>query len=335
MPVVGLCCHSARKRFSPVIIMASTDKQLFILDVDTGVDDAQAIMLALSQPTTCHLLAITCVAGNTSLDNVCLNTLRVLKVCDRLDVPVYRGCHEPIIGTPTESPHGSDGHGGLENPESVDINLIKKEHAIHALIRLVTEHPNEITLVALAPLTNVALAHKIDTTFSSKLKRLIIMGGNTEGHGNVKGLAAEYNFLSDPEAAFIVLDGFQCPITLIGWEVCQNSWVPWMDYYRRMNADTPKARLLQSVSRYHLQWHKDLDRPRYVACDSLATALAINADVVTKREDVYARVELRGEITRGQMVCDWKRLLEKKPNVDVVLEIDVARAGEMLDQMLM
>ncbi|KAJ8312030.1 hypothetical protein KUTeg_009403 [Tegillarca granosa] len=151
-------------------------KKKVIIDVDTGVDDAQAIMLALSSDKL-EVLAITCVQGNTHIDNVCKNTLKTLKVCNRLDIPVYRGCTKPLTGVvPKMAPfHGEDGLGDAQNPPEVDIGLIQSEHAVLALLRLVNENPGEITLIALAPLTNVAMAIRLDSDLGSKLKEVKII----------------------------------------------------------------------------------------------------------------------------------------------------------------
>ncbi|VDI65702.1 uridine nucleosidase [Mytilus galloprovincialis] len=158
-----------------------------IIDVDTGVDDASAIMLALSRPEV-EVVAITCVNGNVAIDDVCRNTLRVLKVCNRLDIPVYKGAEKSILGEGERASHyhGNDGLGDAQNHEPVDITMIKMEHAVNALLRLVNENPGEITLVALAPLTNIALALRLDPDFGSKLKEVFIMGGNIEGKHYVK-----------------------------------------------------------------------------------------------------------------------------------------------------
>lgn len=154
----------------------------YIIDVDTGVDDAQAIMLALSRPEV-EVVAITCVAGNVNVDQVCLNTLKVLTVCGRLDVKVYKGSNKPLVHEGFEATyfHGLDGLGDAKLDIAVSLDQIQKEHAVTAMLRLVNEYPGEITLVALAPLTNIAIALKQDANFGKKLKKVTLMGGNTQG----------------------------------------------------------------------------------------------------------------------------------------------------------
>uniref|UniRef100_A0AAV2K1Z2 Sodium/hydrogen exchanger n=1 Tax=Knipowitschia caucasica TaxID=637954 RepID=A0AAV2K1Z2_KNICA len=145
------CKHSQRAS-------ANMSKKL-LLDVDCGVDDAQAIMLALAAPRV-DILGITCVHGNTSVENVCKNTLRVLKVCNKLEIPVFKGASKSILGHEVkgENFHGLDGLGDAPDPNAPSVDLIQKEGAVSAMIRIVNENPGEVSLVATAPLTNLALA---------------------------------------------------------------------------------------------------------------------------------------------------------------------------------
>ncbi|CAH1263162.1 Hypp2640 [Branchiostoma lanceolatum] len=158
-------------------------RQLVVLDVDGGVDDAQAIMLALTHPHV-QVLGITCVAGNVNVDQVCRNVLRVLKVFDRLEVPVFAGASLSLLGTHVDACHylGQDGMGDVPDPDPPSADLVQSEHAVSALLRLSREYP---------------------------------------GLGNVTP-SAEYNFWCDPEAAHVVLEGYVSlfPITVVPWETC-------------------------------------------------------------------------------------------------------------------
>merc|ERR1719419_1408629 len=152
-----------------------------IIDCDVGTDDAQAVMMALVQPHV-DLVAVTTVFGNAPLDNTCINTLRVLKACGRLDIPVYRGAANSLTGRAGvgDGFHGKDGLGDVFLPEvdPVDEGAIEREHAASALARLAAENPGEYTLVATGPLTNLALALHLDPKFGENLKDCFIMGGN-------------------------------------------------------------------------------------------------------------------------------------------------------------
>ncbi len=118
-----------------------------------------------------------------------------------------------------DSYQGCDGFNDVSFPEQPDISKVSGELAVDAIRRLVKKHPREITMVCLAPLTNLALALKVDEEVTNGLKELVLMGGNVEGIGNMT-IAAEFNFHSDPEAAHVVMDVSRFPITVVSWELC-------------------------------------------------------------------------------------------------------------------
>ncbi|XP_023241661.1 probable uridine nucleosidase 1 [Centruroides sculpturatus] len=193
-----------------------------VIDTDCGVDDALALMLAFSRSDLCEVLAVTCCHGNTIVDNVCDNVLRVCEACDIKQLDIFRGCHRPLIDRPCpEDFFGVDGFGNKSSEFPKSSIGIKEEHAVHALIRLAKEYPKEISVVAIAPLTNLALAQRIDPTFFANLKEICILGGNVDAIGNVT-TAAEFNFFADPEAAYIVLSE-EANFTIIPWETCEKS----------------------------------------------------------------------------------------------------------------
>ncbi|XP_062574557.1 nucleoside hydrolase-like isoform X1 [Saccostrea cucullata] len=207
-------------------------KQKMIIDCDTGVDDAQAIMMAVSRPEI-DVIAITCVNGNVDIDNVCKNTLRVLKICDSLHIPIFKGSARSIVHYDEDASHvhGKDGLGDVPDALDVNLNCIQEEHAVNALTRLSKMHEGEVKLVALAPLTNLGLALRMDPDFSRRLKGLVIMGGNMQGKGNrSSSIASEFNFGSDPEAAYIVLHEMKCPITIVPLELCLSQVFPWVRF---------------------------------------------------------------------------------------------------------
>ncbi|KAL5015916.1 hypothetical protein ScPMuIL_005505, partial [Solemya velum] len=317
------------------IEIAEMGKKLLI-DVDTGVDDAHALILALSQPEV-EVLGITCVHGNVDLDQVCKNTLRVLKVCGKMNVPVYRGSAKPILGYQVNASHyhGKDGLGGKADMVEVDAGLVQSEPAVLAMLRLVNHYPGEITLVALAPLTNIALALKIDPDFGKKLKDLTVMGGNIEGRGNVT-VSAEFNFGADPEAASIVLSEMKCKLSLMSWETNLQSCQPWEWAKKWLATDTQKGRFINAISQTIVTAQRQVvDRPFFRSCDLFTMATIVDPDVITETKDVHAVVELHGQITRGQMVVDWRGLLAQEPNVRLITKIDKDRARVLFEGMIL
>ncbi|XP_067116803.1 inosine-uridine preferring nucleoside hydrolase-like isoform X1 [Osmerus mordax] len=310
-----------------------------LTDVDTGVDDAQAIMMALVAPNV-EILGITCVHGNTSLENACKNTLRVLKVCGRLDIPVFRGAPEPLLGCPVDAEgfHGADGLGDAPDPHAPGLEMLQKEGAVEAMIRIVNQHPGEVSLVATAPLTNLALAVKLDPSLPQKLKGLYIMGGNTNSRGNTT-VCAEFNFVADPEAAYIVLNKFNCPTHIATWEFACENMLPWTFCDPWLAQDSDKACFMRSIFRHTMDVARQTERYRremvagcgFASCDSYAMAAAIDDRFVTASEKVAVTVELQGSFTRGMMVLDTLGVLKNQHKISVMRKVDL----EMFKKMLM
>ena len=189
-----------------------------ILDVDTGVDDAFAILYATRNPEI-TVLGITCVDGNTRLKNVCQNTLQVLDMAGASSIPVAAGANEPLMGTAGDlgdasQVHGGDGLAGLSNSGSS--RSLDSRHAIELIRDLVEGFKDKVTLVPIGPLTNVALFISTFPETAKKLERIMLMGGSASG-GNVTA-AAEFNVWHDPEAAHIVFNS-GLPVTMYGLDV--------------------------------------------------------------------------------------------------------------------
>ncbi|XP_078663523.1 uncharacterized protein LOC144906799 isoform X1 [Branchiostoma floridae x Branchiostoma belcheri] len=313
---------------------STPDKKLIVLDVDCGHDDAQAIMLALTRPNV-QVLGITCVAGNVDVDQVCRNVLRVLKVFGRLDVPVYRGANVPILGNLVDARywHGKDGLGDVPDPDPPSEELVQSEHAVNALLRLSKEHPGEISLVAVAPLTNLALAVRMDPQFPARLKELVIMGGNINARGRVTP-TAEFNFAYDSTAAHMVLSSYTCPVSDLPYEICRfnsDSGFPWDEWDRIMAIPTERGKFHAAILATSLEREKAAKTygPHYHTCDPFALMVAAHPEIVLESEDVYATVELHGEVTRGQMVCDYRGVWNKEPNLRIIKKVDMKAVIQM------
>lgn len=180
-----------------------------ILDVDTGVDDALALIAAVRHPDL-DLIAVSCVTGNASLDNVVENTLRVLDAAGApADIPVAAGAVRPLLAPPRSASHvhGDDGLAGIVLPVSARVPVA--EGAVAMLRRVILAHPVPVTIVALAPQTNLALLLRIHPEVAAKIERIVFMGGSA-AIGNATAVA-EFNVWHDPEAAAAVIDsGVQC-----------------------------------------------------------------------------------------------------------------------------
>uniref|UniRef100_A0A1A8QNG3 Inosine/uridine-preferring nucleoside hydrolase domain-containing protein n=2 Tax=Nothobranchius rachovii TaxID=451742 RepID=A0A1A8QNG3_9TELE len=305
-----------------------------LVDVDSGVDDAQAIMLALGAPDV-TVLGVTCVHGNTTVENVCRNTLRVLKACNQLEIPVFKGADKPILGNMLDPGHfhGQDGLGDAPDPNAPGLDLLQKENAVSAMIRIVNENPGEVSLVATAPLTNLALAVRMDPSLPSKLRGLYIMGGNTESRGN-STVCAEFNFAADPEAAYIVLNDYQCPTYLACWEFTCYSKLPWEFCDTWLAQDSHKARFMKQIFQHSIQMSKDGEQEElvhgFISCDSYAMAAAVDDQFIIESDCYPVSVELTGTHTRGMMVVDTMGLLKKTHKAFIMKKVDLERFKQMM-----
>ncbi|KAH0789876.1 inosine-uridine preferring nucleoside hydrolase-like [Histomonas meleagridis] len=195
------------------------------IDTDCGVDDSLAIILALNCPNV-EVLGISCIGGNTSVDNVTNNVLRTLAVYGKQDIPVYRGCEQGLIADPIHIPeiHGNDGLGDVDFA-SYGIKLTAKVQPTNAIFAIIDTflHNDDITLITIGPLTNIAIAIHVEPKIIDNIKNVFIMGGAEDMKGNTTKYA-EFNFKCDPEAAHMVLKSIpNFKITLITWTLsCKN-----------------------------------------------------------------------------------------------------------------
>ena len=303
-----------------------------LIDTDPGVDDAHAIMLAAAQPGT-RIEAITTVAGNVAVTQTTANACLVLDVLDimRDRTPVYCGADRALLGTSNESSeyHGRDGLGNSNYPASG--RRVEGEHGALALLRQANESPGELTLVAIGPLTNLALATRLDPTLPLKFKRLVIMGGAIRGTGNQRGNpSAEFNVFTDPEAAAIVFENWP-GLTLVSWETTMQHLLSYEQMNELMSRRTVKSEFFRRITSWQLEYCRDkLHRPGFYAPDELAMAIAVEPELVTRSEQHSVTVELAGVNTRGQTIVDWFDLTGRAPNVNIVLEVDRERFWKMM-----
>jgi pyrimidine-specific ribonucleoside hydrolase len=186
-----------------------------VMDVDTGIDDAFALLFAARYPGL-ELLGVTCVDGNTDVNTVVRNTLTVLDAAGAQHVPVAAGAQRPLLAEPHYSPavHGTDGLADLGLPRSA--RACRPEHAVEFLRDTILGSSRPIVLAATAPLTNIALLFRTYPEVAANISRVVVMAGSG-GAGNATALA-EFNAWHDPEAAAIVF-GFEVPLTMYGLDV--------------------------------------------------------------------------------------------------------------------
>ncbi|XP_017086535.1 probable uridine nucleosidase 1 [Drosophila eugracilis] len=291
-------------------------QRLVVYDCDIGTDDAWGLAmmlrseeLVLSGGRTTKVLAITTVQGNADVDNGTLNALRVLHTLDRRDVPVFKGCADPIVPRTwkyTLRFHGQDGFNDVGNyPEVSEEKELQPEHAVNAMYRLASQNPGQVDFLLCGPLTNFANCINLyGSSFLDKIGGVYIMGGNIFGKGNVTK-SAEFNFMMDPEAAHITLERLSKPAVILPWEPCIDgefgATVDW-----RLNVlgavDHPFVELLTRVERSMMVPRGFV---KWISCDSLLTATYLFPDaMIDDQREYYGTVELSGIHTRGQMVLD-------------------------------
>ncbi|MEM8858325.1 MAG: nucleoside hydrolase [Chloroflexota bacterium] len=305
--------------------------QRLIIDTDPGVDDAQAILLASAHPDT-KVEALLTVGGNVGLEHTTRNALAIVEVIDQ-DIPVYEGCDGPLIyaGEDAAWVHGSDGLGDSNiKPKS---RKAEQEHAVNALIRMVNAEPNEFTLVAIGPLTNVAVALQLDPQLPHKIKRFIDMGGAVTGKGNTSNVAAEFNIFADPEAAHIVFEAWAKAgkmIEVVDWEATIRHGVSHDTVNDWLNINTQRGRFFKAVSSRSMDvLVKKFKREMWYGADPLALAVVVDPDCVEHAEDRFLMIETGRGPARGQTIVDWNNRMGVAPNTRIVLNVNQARFEEL------
>lgn len=255
--------------------------QKLIIDTDPGIDDALALLLALSAKSELEVEAITTVNGNVGVDQVTKNVFRILDVAGRSDIPVYKGNGKPLMreNDNCEEFHGDDGLGNLGFKEVP--GTVKEEHAVDFLIRKVREEKGEITLVPIGPLTNIAQAVQKDPEFAKNVKEVVIMGGAE--HGGNMSPHAEFNFWTDPEAAKIVFQaGFE-RVTMVGLDATNYVFLSPTLRELLYLINTPVSRFIHKITRVYADGHWEIEKKLGCElCDVLTIAYLLDRNVVEK-----------------------------------------------------
>ena len=287
-----------------------------IIDTDPGTDDAIALIAALNSPEL-DVLALTTVTGNASLQDATRNALGLLACLSRSDIPVYVGADIPLIGK-FEFAENYHGPGGmttpLPEPESAP-GYIPAERYICDAAR---DSGYDLTIIALGPLTNVALAIQNEPDIMKRVKDIFVMGGAVEVGGNVTPYA-EFNIYDDPRAANVVF-GSGIPITLVGLNVCERVAFGLSDSDWKVGTSTGE-RLAARIMEGWFEIHPEYDR--YVLCDPLTVAAAIQLDLLDYRR-AKVTVDESGE-QKGRTRAEYDA-----GDIKVAVDVDVERARQLV-----
>lgn len=300
-----------------------------ILDVDTGVDDACALLLAARHPAL-ELLAVSCVGGNAPVDDVVRNTLVALHAAGRDDVPVARGADRPLLETPIDARHvhGDDGMGDLGWPPAQ--RDPDPRHAVELLRDTLLAAEDKVTLIPLAPMTNIALLLRTYPQVAPKIERIVFMGGAADV-GNATA-SAEFNVFHDPEAAAVVLAAtaeLGVRVTMYGLDVFYAPAVTREQAAQLAAHPSDAARLGAALITFQCD---RFETDAATIGDAGAVCAVIDPGGLTTRE-LPMRVELGGSWSRGRTIVDrrdWSGDMSHDPHgpaprIDVGLAVDAAR----------
>lgn len=303
------------------------EKTKIILDCDPGHDDAVAIMLAANSPAI-DLLGITVVAGNQTLENTRRNALRVVQWLG-VDVPVYAGCGRPMI---REKITAGDIHGesGLDGPAFPPLTReLEAEHAVSFIIRTLMASGGDITMVTTGPMTNLAMALRMEPRIAEKIKRIVLMGG-AYTNGNVTP-AAEFNIVADADAAYVCFTS-GCPITMVGLDVTRKA-LCYPEIVARMGKIGNEAsRLFVDLMGHFCRTQKEIfgweGGPLH---DPVTIAYLIDPTVLTVKP-MNVQVDVRSVQSYGRTNCDFFGYLGLPNTADVAIDIDAAKFWDIVEE---
>jgi purine nucleosidase len=291
-----------------------------IIDTDPGQDDAVAILLALASPEL-EVIGVTAVAGNVPLALTEVNARKICELAGRPDVRVFSGAVRPMVRTlvTAENVHGKTGLDGPILPDPV--MPLQKQHAVDFIVEtLMSEPAGTVTLCALGPLTNIALALVREPRIASRVRQIVAMGGGYFEQGNVTP-AAEFNIYVDPHAARIVFDS-GIPITLIPLDCTHQALTTRarLERFRAMPTRTgvAVAEMLNFFERYDVHKYGFDGGPLHDPC---VIAWLLRPGLFQGRE-VNVAIECESELTMGATVVDWWRVTNRPANAMVIRSLD-------------
>ncbi len=306
----------------------ATTRTPLLIDCDTGIDDALALLYAAATPGA-EMVGVGCVAGNVELPHVVRNTLAVLELAGRGDVEVAAGRDAPIVRPlrTAADTHGPTGLGHAELPAPARGS--RDREAADMIVAEARARPGELTLVTLGPLSNVAVALEREPALPMMLRRLMMMVGAYRSPGNTAP-TMEWNAGVDPEALSATIKGWEAtdaprPVAF-GLDVTERAKMTPSHLDRLAEAagsgDDPIVGFVEDALRFYFEFHSRHDG-FYGAFihDALVVAAALDP-ALARTEALTVEVELEGRWTSGETVTDWRRHWGRPPNLEVAVEAD-------------
>jgi purine nucleosidase len=294
-----------------------TNKTKIILDCDPGHDDALAIMLALASPEL-EVLGLTTTYGNVGLENTTRNALKIRELCGS-SVPVFAGAPLPLVRSriSAEYVHGRSGLDGPALPEPT--RPLETTRGVDFIIDTVLTHPGEVTLCPVGPMTNVALAMRLEPKIIPAIKEIVLMGGSTT-MGNWSP-AAEFNILCDPHAARVLFES-GCPITMFGLNVTHQALaLPQHIAAIRANGNRTSLVAAELLEFFKLAYQKRYGYEGPALHDPCVIAYLLEPELF-KLERMHVAVDTTEGPSFGRTVCDLYHVLGLEPNANVAIKVD-------------
>jgi len=289
-----------------------------IIDTDPGIDDSLAILLALASPEI-QLEGLTVVHGNCSAEQGTINALSVLDLAGASHVPVAKGCELPLVQPSLLAPetHGNTGLGYAKLPEPGSRPVA--QHGCDFLIEKIMSSPGEISLVAIGPLTNIALAVRKEPGIVESVKEVFIMGGAIRHEGNTTP-QAEFNTYVDPHAAHIVYHSGM-PITLTPLDVTYKCVLLAEDVARLQKIKSPIPDFIADATRFYMEFHDEYQGIQgCVINDPLTLALTFAPDLCDYEEH-FVDVDISGGVSMGKTFADFYKMTDKPANMKIALGV--------------
>ena len=298
------------------------EKRKIILDCDPGHDDAVAILLAGINENI-ELLGISVVTGNQTLDKTTTNALNICQWLG-LDVPVYKGCPDPMI-RPKFVAADIHGETGLDGP--VFEPLTKK--AVLWMIDTLMKSDGDITVVTTGPMTNLGMAMRMEPAIIPKIKEIVLMGG-AYTNGNVTP-AAEFNIIEDADAAYVCFTSGR-PITMVGLDVTRKALCYPSIVERMGKIDNKAAKLFVDLMGHFCKSQKEVfgweGGPLH---DPITIAYLIDPSVITVKP-MYCEIDIFSQQSLGRTNCDFFGYLKKEPNVNVAIAVDADKYWDIIEE---
>ena len=314
--------------------MSSTYKIIF--DTDPGVDDAMALLLALSSPEI-DVVGVTTVFGNTNVDSTTVNALNLLHLADRMDIPVAKGAGQPMVNPPRakgEFVHGADGMGNVgwweanhSGHKPVD------RHAAQFIVDMIMGNPGQITLVPVGPLTNIGLALQLEPRIAEQVRNVVIMGGSVAAGGNISPVA-EANIYNDPHAASLL---FSAPwdVTMAGLDVTEAVILDNSFFKALGQSNNVFGQFIAQIIPFYQEFHRDrygFENGATNTHDPSAIAYLIDPTLF-KGERWSIRVPTEG-LAMGMTMADRAGRFFDTPKINCLMHADAARFLRMFRERL-